>query len=523
MKVESICIVGGGSSGWMTAALLVKNLKNTEITVIEPRDVPTIGVGESTMGHINRYLHTIGLSGRDKDFMTQCDATYKTSVRFNDFKEKGHTFQYPFGVSRFFNCTPEDWWVIKKLKPDFDITYSEFYNPITYLADTNKMCFGSEYIPNFRFDKDTAYHFDATAFGQYLKEKICIPNGVKVIRDTIDHVQLDSRGYIDFLIPKGSKTWRIKADLYIDCTGFKSLLLEQTMGSEFVSFKDVLLNDTAIAGRVQYEDPETEMINLTDCTALDNGWVWRTPTWSRIGTGYVFSSDFTTTEKAEEEFRTHLSKIYGKKRSEETELRTINIRHGKHKQAWVKNCVGIGLSYGFLEPLEATGLFTTHENALRLLDTLQRREGFISQLDRNTFNMTTDYDIEAMKEFIVIHYVMSKREDSEYWRYITNDLEYISHEDLLDKTVKSPRLFKEVCYDVGHVGRYGDLSGTLYIAAGMDYFPVAETLAEYAFSNNLKRYETELIPLAYKEKRRALEFLETMPSAYQFLKDNIYV
>ena len=389
MKVNSICIVGGGSSGWMTAALLATNLKNTKITVVEPRNISTIGVGESTMGHINRYLSAIGLSGRDKDFMSSCDATYKISVRFNDFKELGDSFQYPFGLSEYSNCGPDDWFVIKQLYPDFDLSYSEFYNPITYMANTNKMIYQSNYVSNFRFDKDTAYHFDAVAFGNYLKEKICIPKGVKVIRDSIAHVELDpDTGEIAFLIGESSKTFMIKADLYIDCTGFKSLLLEQSMGSKFVSFKNVLPNDTAIAGRMPYENPEKEIINVTDCTGLKNGWVWSTPTWNRLGTGYVFSSDFTTVDKAEVEFREYLSKIKGKKRADKIELRTIKIRHGKREKGWIKNVVGIGLSYGFLEPLEATGLFTTHENALRLLSALQRRDGFISKIDIDSSVLT---------------------------------------------------------------------------------------------------------------------------------------
>ncbi len=523
MKVKSICIVGGGSSGWMTAALLATNLKGVEITVIEPRDVPTIGVGESTMGHINRFLNFIGLSGRDRDFMSSCSATYKVSVRFNNFKELGHTFQYPFGKSLYQSSRPDDWFAIKQVHPDFDVTYSEFYNSITHLANTNKMCHQSMYLPNYAFDKDTAYHFDATAFGQYLKEKICIPNGVKVIRDTIEEFFFDNEGNLDFMLPKSSKTWRIKADLYIDCTGFKSMLLEQQMGSEFVSFKDVLLNDTALAGRVPYEDKENEILNTTDCTALRNGWVWKTPTWDRIGTGYVYSSDFASDEDAEREFRAHLTEQYGKERAEAVDLRRIPIRHGKHKQAWVKNVVGIGLSYGFLEPLEATGLFTTHENAIRLMDALQRRDGYVNEMDRSAFNIAADYDIESMKDFIVMHYTMSKREDSPYWKYITNNLKPISQEELTDRIVKSPRLYKEVCYNVGHSNNYPDLQGTLYIAGGMDFTPISRSQALYAYKEEFERWEQETMPIAKKEKRKALKFLETQPTAYQFLKNNIYV
>ena len=527
MKIESICIVGGCSSGWMTAALLSSNLKNIKITVVEPKNIPTIGVGESTMGHINRYLAAIGLSGRDKDFMSYCDATYKLSIRFNDFKSLNHSFQYPFGLSDYSNCQPEDWFIIKQLYPDFNLSYSEFYNPITYLANENKIVFESPYISNFRFNQDTAYHLDAVKFGQYLKEKICIPNGVKVIRDTIKHIELDPlTGEVVFLTPESSPTFMIKADLYIDCTGFKSLLLEQSMGSEFISFKDTLLNDTALAGRMPYEDQKNELINVTDCTALKNGWVWNTPTWERMGTGYVYSSQFTNDENAELEFRKHLEKVKGKKRADEIELRKINIRHGKRKHGWCKNVVGIGLSYAFLEPLEATGLFTTHENALRLLDALERRNGFIGKIDIDAYNLAVDNELESMREFIVMHYVLSERTDSSYWRYINNELPVISHEELLDKIVRTPRLYKEFSYDVGFANKFGDLRGTLYIAGGFEYSPISKT--ECLFRSTDRRYidkariDDIAIPIALKNKKRILRFLKKCPSSYDFLRTTIY-
>lgn len=524
MKIRSVCIVGGGSSGWMTAALLAKNLKNTIITVVEPKDVPTIGVGESTLGHINRYLHAIGLEGKDKEWMPKCDATYKVSIQFTDFKNIGTRFQYPFGQHDFSgNKTPFDWYKFRHHE-EFDTSYAEYYNPITYLADANRMTNSREVITNFDFNDDTAYHFDATKFGEYLKNEICIPNGVRVIRDKISKVYKKEDGSIDWLQLSLSPTMRLSADLYIDCTGFKSLLLEEEMGSKFISFNDILLNDTALAARIPYVDREKEIHNVTDCHALQYGWVWDIPLWNRIGTGYCFSQKFTTVEAAEKEFRKHLSKK-DKKRAEEAEFFKIDIRHGKRERGWVKNCVGIGLSYGFLEPLESTGLLTTHENALRLLDTLQRREGFISKADIDGYNLSADKDIEEMKDFIAMHYVLSQRDDSSYWKHCTEKVEVIKDTELFDQVMRAPRLYQEFVYSVTRFHELGPLDGLLYIAAGMGYNPMSET--QYKFATRVKDITATLQEssvltdhLAYHKK--AKEYVSNLPTTFEFLRDHVY-
>jgi len=526
MKINSICIVGGGSSGWMAAAAIAVNLPNIKLTVIEPTDIPIVGVGESTLGHINRYLHCIGLGGKDKEWMPQCEASYKVSIQFSDFKQKGHVFQYPFGKHDYTNNkTPNDWAYLKNLIPEFNDTYSEFYNPITYLANTNKMVSDNSIIRNFNFTMDTAYHFNATQFGQYLKNNICIPKGVTVIRDSIEDVVINEDGEIEYLVAKLTPRMKLKYDLYIDCTGFKSLILEKKMGSKFISFNDVLLNDTALATRIPYIDIEKELTNVTDCCALKNGWVWNIPLWSRIGTGYCYSSKFTTKENAEKEFREHLAKI-DKKRAEEAELFTINIRHGKREKAWVKNCLGIGLSYGFLEPLESTGLLTTHENVLRLVDTLQKREGYVTKLDVDGYNHAVDYDLESFKDFIVMHYVLSQRDDSDYWKYIKYEMDVVPPEMITDRLVTSPRLYREFLHDSYRSHNFSDLDGILYIAHGMDYLPVGKTQTEYRFSENGYFNKDQLIKDVKiphdRYKKQVLRHLDKCPSTYKFLKDNIY-
>lgn len=521
MKVNSVCIVGGGSSGWMTAALLAYNLPDLKITVVEPRDIPTVGVGESTLGHINRYLDCIGLTGRDAEWMPECDATYKVSIQFTDFKHKGHRFQYPFGQMDFTdNAGTDDWDYLSNIYSD--VRFDEFNNPITYLADNNRMTDNSHVIRNFNFTKDTAYHFDATKFGNYLKETICIPKGVKVVRDSVVKVfrKTDGTERVDFLQLENSPMLKIEADLFVDCTGFKSLLLEEEMGSKFISFNDVLLNDTALAARIPFVDKEKEVHNTTDCHALLNGWVWNIPLWSRIGTGYCYSSKFTTDERAEGEFRRHLAKS-DPKRAEEAEFFKIDIRHGKREKAWVKNVVGIGLSYGFLEPLESTGLLTTHENALRLLATLEKRNGLVKKPDIDGYNLAVDQDLESMKGFVAMHYFLSERKDSPYWRYLTEEIDF---PNLMDYIVRTPRLYQEYVYSTSSSNNWGSLDGLLYIAAGMGCRPLGKTECNYRIRSGTVEKgplrESYLKHIRYKDQ--VLKKLQSMPTTYEYLRDHVY-
>ena len=314
MQIKNVTIVGGGSSGWMTAAALAKNLPHLNITLVESPNIKTVGVGESTLGHINRFFYFLGL--KDEDWMPACHATYKNSIRFTNFREnKGESFHYPFvndfdwhdahnGLTTW--CELATYWP-DEFPPE---TFSEFFAPSnTYLCDNNKQTDNKNgALRHFNFKTDTAYHMNASLFGQYLKDNVAIPNGVKhILNEIVDH-EKDEDGNISKIICKDGL--ELTADLWIDCTGFRSQLLEQWMGSKFVSYSDILANDTAWAVPIDYNDREKEMVNYTDCHALKNGWVWNTPLWSRIGKGYVFSTKFTSKEEAKEEPKGFFGKLF---------------------------------------------------------------------------------------------------------------------------------------------------------------------------------------------------------------------
>jgi flavin-dependent dehydrogenase len=285
---KNIIIVGAGSAGWMTAATLVKAFPKKDITVIESPNIRNIGVGESTLGQINEWLAFLEIE--DEDFMSFTKASYKLSIRFEDFYKKGDGgFHYPFGpVFENISVGPkESWFFKKKFFPE--TTLSDYATSIsTNMAlVNNNVLFKNEdkKLPLFDFKRSVAYHFDASKFGEWLKEYYCKPKGVKHIIEEITSVQTNEEGI---------KTLNNKyaADLFIDCTGFKSLLLGKTLKEPFCDYSHLLPNNKAWSTSVPYEDKEKELKPYTNCTAIENGWVWNIPSWDKIGTGYVYSDKY---------------------------------------------------------------------------------------------------------------------------------------------------------------------------------------------------------------------------------------
>jgi len=532
MKVESICIVGGGSSGWMTAALLSKEHPDIEMCLIESPTIKPIGVGESTLAHFNRYLNRLGL--KDEDWMVQCNATYKASIRFKNFREnKGEAFQYPFGewgpdkdevqdhLTRFFElqCVYG-----RKIYPPEE--FARFCNRQTYMADAGKMTmeipgpFGESKYEKYDPDNDLSYHLNADKFGEYLRDNIAVPNGVHHIKGDVHNVIKTPEGNISAVTTVDGGA--ISADLFIDCTGFRSLLLEQHMGVPFISFKDQLFNDRALVTHVEYDDKETQMHCYTDCVALDNGWVYNIPMWNNIGTGYIYSSKYVSDADAEKEFRAYLPES-----AKDCQFNSIKIKHGKHIHAWEKNVVGIGLSYGFLEPLESTGLMTTHENLLILTDMLHCRDGHVTHHERLMFNYTCERMLEAMKNFVTLHYTMSLREDTPYWKDATNTVEFEQHwgGQTSEATLEALNDYRKLI-DYHHKKSFDPKSmaeGAIYIAAGQGIRPFGDYLfyerADDERIQDVKDYHASYI----KDRNFMLDWVKTLPSHYQYLKDNIYV
>ena len=525
MYINSVCIVGGGSSGWMTAAALCHKFPEINVTLVESPNIPTIGVGESTLGHINRYFTLLGL--KDEEWMPACNATYKTSIKFTNFRKDGDFFHYPFGFkneARFPPIAIHDMRHNNNFKYKDELnhhSYAEIMHDSTLMTNAGKMTYNLDgKLDGFNFHSDTAYHMSADLFGEFLKNKFC--GSIRHIIANVEEVVYDDdKKNIKYLRTNKDT---LTADLYIDCTGFKSLLIGEM--TDFFSFKPMLGNDRAVTCHVEYDDRDKQMHSVTNCQGMDYGWTFEIPLWDKIGYGYVFDSDYIDWEDAEKELRDYLGK-------DVKNFNRINIRHGRQEEPWIGNCLAVGLSYGFIEPLESTGLMTTHENILYLIDTIKRRNK-VTRIDVDSYNYTVDHAIEAMKNFIAMHYVLSGRDDNKYWQDCTNvnfagknDLHQIQEDPLTWHSMLQSRLEYYQLFDGLRKNFWSEdkFPGLIYIAAGQDFSPINEfNVREAHHLYPVRKSTINDYHKQWQEDRKAIySAVEKLPTHYEYLRDYIYV
>lgn len=512
MEVNKIIIVGGGSAGWMTAATLIKAYPDKDITLIESPNVPVIGVGESTIARVRNWTKFLELD--DKHFLSHTDGIYKLSIKFTDFYKKGEAFHYPFG-----NCPEEgnkaglnDWWFKKSLYPETPQSdYADCMFPIMSLINNNKMT--DESFEGYDFSRDVAFHFDAIKFGQWLKEHYCLPRGVNHIQEDIVDVPTDENG-VKCLV---TKNYSYYADLYIDCTGFKSLLLDKTLKEPFESLTDTLPNNSAWAVRAPYRDREKELKPYTNCTAIENGWVWNIPLWNRVGTGYVYSDKFVDDETALQQFKNHLNR----EDVNDLEFRNIKMRTGIHKRLFVKNVAAVGLAAGFIEPLESNGLFSVHEFLKELVRTLRRDN--VTQWDKDNYTYSCKYMFTGFAEFVALHYAMSNRNDTEYWK-ANNNKQW--EEALIDLSPKFQRGFVHAAISRNVDFNFPNDGGGLHaIAAGMNWAPTDEMTLKYYNRFNDKELHDHFAPWVDKLNKRKYNWNQNAQKYLNYIdwmKKNIY-
>jgi len=499
-----IMIVGGGSAGWMSAATLIKEFPDKKIALIESPDIATIGVGESSIGLIRGWTNFLGIG--DKSFLRHTDGTYKLSIQFTDFYKKGESFHYPFGVPVFQGALNRlnDWWCKKFFYPETPYTdYVDCYFSQMALVNQNKLSFNQNgQLDEFNFFRDTAFHFDATKFGLWLRDFYCLPKGVVHIKEHIDTIKQNENGEVESLNEVH------KAKLFIDCTGFSSLLLGKTLKVPFESYcPDLLPNNSAWATQLPYKDKRKELVNFTDCRAVENGWIWTIPLWSRIGTGYVYSDSFIDDDAALKQFQSHLG-------TKEAEFKKIKMRIGIHERLWEKNVVAIGLSSGFIEPLESNGLFTVHEFLRELIRELKRDR--VSQWDRDNFTYRCKDTFRGFAEFVALHYILSHKNDTEYWKHIQEKSQ------LREENCAMLRLAKARFYDHNFTSIGGGIHA---IAAGMHYSPTE--LSEMMWltgrdKESLKKQWTPCIQNMNTRKNNWEHATKKSEKTYDFLKRNIY-
>ena len=402
-SMKSIVILGGGTAGWIAANLMATHWedKGLDITLVESPDIGIIGVGEGSTPPLKTFLEVIGVA--ESDWMSRCDATYKVGITFRDWSTKPGFDEYfhpflnqpdEFSVPAFFHNS-----FLRRQGVDLDGHPSQFFLE-WYLAQQRLAPIAP---PNFPFEMGYGYHFNSGMLGQFLQEWAA-KKGVKYKQATVTDVVLNEHGYIDYLETDSEQT--IKADFYVDSTGFRSRLLQEALGVPFDSAEDVLFNDSAV---VFPTDPDENPQPQTISTALKYGWGWKIPLTSRFGNGYVYSSKYVSDDDAELEFREHLGLV-----DSDIEARKLKFKVGRVKEHWVKNCLAVGLSQGFIEPLEATALDMVQETVVRFIEAANN--GNFTDQYRGDFNDRVSKRFDAVRDYIVCHYRISSRTDTDYWR-----------------------------------------------------------------------------------------------------------
>ena len=518
--ISSIVIVGGGSAGWMTAAHLSKHLNGIEISLIESPNVPIIGVGESTVPPIVGFMEGLGFS--EQEWMPACSATYKSSICFKNFHGTDDgTIWFPFSRTWSIKDRPANrhWLYRYFTDPDFNDRFSLY----DYCTLVPEICRNGKTVASLP-GASYAYHLDAIALGEFLK-KHSVENGVTYIQDTIKEVKCRDDGSIDSLVLESGST--LKGDLYVDCSGFRSLLLGQTLEEPFDEYYDSLFNDAAIAIRLPIMDKEKEMVSYTMCQALSSGWSWSIPLYNRLGTGYVYCTSYLSPEEAEEEFLRYLADRFGEDRLADISPKHLRIRVGKHRRTWVKNCVAIGLSAGFIEPLESTGLQIV-QSAVELLGHTLRERNDYTCADVAVYNKSITQLLDTIRDFLICHYALTSREDTPYWRDVKFNT--VIPESLVPKLMfaraNMPSWSNQNFFDTGGpLAGFGFNEGWYSILTGMDFLPFPFELHKIAKTGSFDRVLEDSVEEAEAIQRRLdtqRENIAGMPSHYQYLKHTIY-
>jgi len=516
---RKILIVGGGSAGWMTAAYLSRALTNgVNISLIESANISTVGVGEATFSTIKLFFDFLGL--QEHEWMPQCDATYKMAIKFVNWNQERRHFYHPFqryDVVDGFNVA--EWWL--KLKGNAEpFDYACFTVPA--LCDTKRSprfmdgrVFDSKVQELFGCDQSTprntltdlrvqypyAYHFNASLLADFMR-KYAVARGVERIVDDVASVEIREDGGISHVTTVNSGA--IHADLFIDCTGFRGLLINKALNEPFVSFSESLLCDRAIAMQVPRDREKTGINPYTTATALSAGWVWNIPLLGRDGTGYVYSSAFISQDEAEEEFRDHL----GKAAANCTPLH-IRMRVGRNRRSWVRNCAAIGLSSGFVEPLESTGIFFIQNGIEELVSHFPNGE--IDEEMIGSYNKAVANCIDGVREFLTLHYYASSRSDTPFWKATKHDL------DLPDVLKERLRLWKTRLPSNRNINQhYHGFEAYSYsvMLLGLGYRP-AQSLPVLDYADHENALATFRL---IKENARRL--CETLPSQFDYLRAN---
>ncbi len=427
--MKNVVIVGGGTTGWMCAAAIARIAPpQTAVTLVESEEIGVIGVGEATIPLLYEFNEFLGL--KEKDVLRECHGTFKLGIEFVDWYKKGESYFHPFGF--FGRDTPEFafhqlWLRLHHLSENGVIPREvagdiSDYNVCTAAAKLGRFSPATGGDNTLMSTMRHAYHFDSTRYGQLLR-RYAEKRQVKRVEGKVESVEQapDSGNILSVTLHNGQV---LNGDLFVDCSGFKSLLISDVMGSEFIDWRRYLPCDRAVAIQTELEG---EPKPYTRACAEQAGWRWQIPLQTRSGNGYVYTSQHMAKNDAEQRL---LGKIEGQPLTEPLHLR---FRTGHRQVFWERNCIAIGLAGGFIEPLESTSIHLAQLGIQRLINLWPGRGINKAEVDQYNRMMTEDY--EHIRDFIVLHYNATLRENTDFWRHVR-------HMDIPDTLASKIEIFR---------------------------------------------------------------------------------
>lgn len=520
-QIRDVVILGGGTAGWMAASYLGKHLQDhARVTLLESPRIGRIGVGEATIPNLQRvFFDYLGLS--EHEWMTECNASFKVGVKFINWRTPGpgstqsrlvdgrpDHFYHPFGILPDHDQIPiSHYWFLKKYRGETDepFDYACFREPVALDANLSPVWLDGK--PSTRY----AWHFDAHLVADFLQRHAKGKLGVQHIEDELEQVQFDERGFIASLSTKAGRT--LEGDLFVDCSGFRGLLINQALGEPFLDMNDHLLCDSAIATPVPHDDARLGIEPYTSSFAMPSGWVWKTPLLGRFGTGYVYASQFVDEQQASEDF----CRLWGLDPAE-TKLNKLRFRVGRNRRSWVNNCVSIGNASCFLEPLESSGIYFIYASLYQLAKHFPNKRFDPILIDRFNTEIATMFD--DSRDFIQAHFRFSPREDTPFWRA---NKELVLTDNIREKIAMykaglpvNPPITDEGSYYGSFEAEFRNFwtNGSYYcIFAGLGLLP-DEPLPLLTYKSQSVR-EAEQLFVRVKQQQQHL--LDTLPSNYDYL------
>lgn len=470
-------IVGGGTAGWMFAAAAAKLLKNSycSIHLVESEAIGTIGVGEATIPQIQLFNKVLNL--QEDEFVRKTQATFKLGIEFVNWKQVGHSYIHPFGSFGINMMGVEFhhfWLKLLKLKGPELVPDIEKYS-IAAVAASKERFMRPVNVPNSPLaDIHYAFHLDAGLYAKYLRE-FAEARGVIRTEGKVVQVRQRDDGFIQAIVMENGL--EIAGDLFVDCSGFRGVLIEETLKTGYESWLEYLPCDAAVAvPSERVADP----LPYTRSIAHQAGWQWRIPLQHRTGNGHVFSSHHMSEDQATSILMNNLD---GEALAEP---RTIRFKVGKRKKYWNKNCVSLGLASGFIEPLESTAIHLIQSNIARLFSLFPTRD--FNQIEIDMFNRMASLEMDRVRDFIILHYKATERSDSPFWNYCrTMEIpDYLKRK--LAMYGSSGRIFREDEELFNETSWLAVMHGQGVVAGG--YHPIVDTISEEELEARVRDIES---------------------------------